>query len=94
MISAIRDNVMVLACIRNGLPPAHGRGMDLLPKSVTAQLAESLVRELDPDELWRALGVTVHGLVTEIKLSDADFGERIAADLTELSRKPEGYSAS
>ncbi len=55
MISAIRDHVMVLACIRHGFPSAHGRSIDLLPNSVTAQLAESLVRELEPDELWRAL---------------------------------------
>ncbi len=35
MISAIRDHVMALACIRHGLPWAHGRGMDLLPNSIT-----------------------------------------------------------
>ncbi len=93
MISAIRDYVMVLACIRHGFPSAHGRGMDLLPNSVTAQLVESLVQELDSDELWRALGVTVHGLVAEIKLLDTDFVARIAAELTAISSKPFDYSA-
>jgi hypothetical protein len=62
--------------------------MDLLPNSVTGPLVESLVRELNADELWRPLEVTVHGLITEINLSDADFGARIAAGLTEISSKP------
>src|SRR5262245_15596020 len=59
MISAIRDHVMALACIRHGLPSAHGRGMDLLPNSITERLLRSLVRELSSEELWRALGVAV-----------------------------------
>jgi hypothetical protein len=66
----------------------HGRGMDLSPNSVTAQLVESLVPELDSDELWRALSVTVRGLLAEVDLSDEDFGTRIAASLTEVSSKP------
>ena len=94
MISAIRDHVMTLACLRHGLPSAHGRGMDLLPSSVTTPLVPSLVRELNADELWRALGVTMHGLTTEISLSDADFGARITADLSEISSKPANNSAS
>jgi hypothetical protein len=89
MVSAIRDHAMVLACIRHGLPTAHGRGMDSLPGSVTAPFVESLVRKLDPDELWRTLSVAVHALLSEINLSNADFGARIAADLIELSGKPE-----
>src|SRR5215471_3957248 len=55
MISAVRDHMMTLACIRHGLPWAHGRGMDHLPKSITSRLVGSLVGELHPDELWRAL---------------------------------------
>ncbi len=88
MISAVRDHVMTLACIRHGLPSAHGRGMDSLPESITRQLLGSLVRELDPHELWRALEVVVQGLVTEVNGVDSQLGIRVVAELTELSVKP------
>ncbi len=88
MISAVRDHVMTLACIRHGLPSAHGRGMDRLPESITRQLLRSLVRELDPDELWRALGIVVQSLVTEVNGADGQLGKRVAAELTELAVKP------
>ena len=86
MISAVRDHVMGLACIRHELPSAQGRGMDLLPEPVTAQLLESFVRTLDLSELWRALGVVVRGLIVEVNHSDAEFSARIAANLIEISR--------
>ncbi len=88
MISAIRDHVMALACIRHGLPWAHGRGMDLLPNSITERLLGSMVRELSSDELWRALGVAVEGLGAEVNSTDLEFGTRVAPDLTEVSTKP------
>lgn len=88
MISAVRDHVMTLACIRHGLPYAHGRGMDQLPDAVTSQLLGSLVRELHSDELWRTFGVAVQSLVDEVSSAEGQFGPRILADLTELSAKP------
>jgi hypothetical protein len=88
MISAVRDHAMTLACIRHGLPSAHGRGMDLLPHSVTAQLSGSLVRELSSNELWRTLEVAVHGLLTEITCTDTEFAARVAAHLAEIFAEP------
>lgn len=85
MISARRDHVMALACLRHGLSPAHGRGMDQLPGSITAPLRESLVQSLDADELWRALRVTVAALVSEIQSVYSDFATRVATDINELS---------
>jgi hypothetical protein len=85
MISATRDHVMALACIRYGLPSAHGRGMDLLPDSITTRLLPSLVREFSAGELWRALGIAVEGLAAEVKSSDSDFGARVAAELAEIA---------
>jgi hypothetical protein len=88
MISAVRDHVMTLACIRHGLPHEHGRGMDQLPASGTRQLLGSLVRELHSNELWGALGVAVQSLMAEVNSADGQFGTRILAELTELSAKP------
>src|ERR1041385_7796154 len=44
MISAARDQVLALACVRHGLPHAYGRGFHRLPDDVTAPLEPALVR--------------------------------------------------
>jgi hypothetical protein len=86
MISALRDHVLALACTRHGLPAVHGRGMDMLPGEVAAQLAGALVRKLDPDELRRAFGVAVEGLLAEIRNTDAELAERLDEPLSSLAK--------
>jgi hypothetical protein len=85
MISGVRDNALALACIRHGLSSVHGRGIDLLPNEVTAQFQDSLVRQLDTDELSRAFRVVIHGLVHEIPSVDKELAERLQEVLTRLS---------
>ena len=53
MISGLRDHALALACVRSGVPTVHGRGLDQLPREVTAKFESSLVRQLEPDELLR-----------------------------------------
>lgn len=84
MISGVRDNALALACIRQGLPGAHGRGMDLLPSEVTAQFEGSLVSRLNRDELWRAFGFAVRGLLSEIRSVDPRLAERLQPALANL----------
>jgi len=84
MISGIRDNALALSSIRHGLPAAHGRGMDLLPRGVTAQFEGSLVRQLDTGELLRAFRVVIHGLLMEIRSIDEELAERLKGALTRL----------
>jgi hypothetical protein len=86
MISGLRDHVLALSCMRHCLPAVHGRGIDMLPEEVTAQLAKALVRELDPDELQRAFGVAVKGLLFEIGKTDAELAERLNEPLSSLAR--------
>jgi hypothetical protein len=64
-ISWLRDQALTLACVRLGLPAAYGRGFDDLPADVLAPFRGSLVRSLDREELLRALGVAVEGLLRE-----------------------------
>jgi hypothetical protein len=85
MISGVRDHALALACIRHGLPAAHGRGMDQLPSSVTAQFEGSLVRQLDITDLSRAFRVVVHGLLSEIRSTDEELARRLEVTLTQLS---------
>jgi hypothetical protein len=85
MISGIRDSALALACIRHGLPAVHGRGMDLLPKEVTAQFESSLVRQLDAAELSRCFRVVIQGLLSEIRRLDEELAGRLQGALTLLT---------
>jgi hypothetical protein len=64
-ISAARDCALSLACRRRGLPAVHGRGFDDLPAEVLDVFSHSLVLSLEPDELLRALGRVIDGLLGE-----------------------------
>jgi len=84
MISGMRDNALVLACIRHGLPADHGRGRDVLPKEVVAQFEGSLVRQLDAAELLRAFRVAMGALLSEIRFADETLAGRLQAALALL----------
>jgi hypothetical protein len=88
MISAIRDHVLVLACIRHGLPAAHGRGIDQLPSAVTAGLESSLVRQLDVVELSRAFRTVMDGFRDEIRRAEPELAARLQEALTQLTGLP------
>ena len=88
MISAVRDHTFALACMRLGLPYAHGRGMDSLPKTITEPMLASMVETLNSEELWRAFDVVLRGFVSEVNRVDAAFGVRVSEELGRLSRKP------
>jgi len=88
MISGVRDHALALACIRHGLSSIHGRGIDLLPSEVTAPFQDSLVRQLDTDELSRALRVVMYGLAHEISSVDKELAERLQEVLMALSEFP------
>jgi hypothetical protein len=84
MLSAMRDQVLALACLRHGVPAAEGRGIDRLPPEVTAPLAAALVRSLDTAELKRAFGVVSEALIAEIERVDFALAHRLAAPLRDL----------
>jgi len=84
MISGIRDNALALACIRHGVPAVHGRGLDLLPKEITAPFEGALVRELETAELSRCFRVAMEGLLSEIRYADQALAGRLQEALTLL----------
>jgi predicted nucleotidyltransferase len=84
MLSAARDQVLALACLRHGLSAVEGRGIDSLPSEVTAAIAGALVRSLDAAELGRAFGVVIDALIAETARVDAGLATRLAAPLREL----------
>jgi len=80
-ISAVRDHLLTLACLRLGLPSAYAKGADRLPPEVTGPLEETLVRSLDRADLQRALGAVTAALVRELPSSRGE----LAAALRELA---------
>ena len=64
-ISSARDLALSLACRRRGLSAFHGRGFDDLPTEVRDIFIPTLIPSLKRDELLRALGLVIHGLLSE-----------------------------
>ena len=64
-ISGTRDYALSLACRRRGLPTYYGRGFDDLPPDVRDSFMGALVTSLERDELLRALGCAIEGLLRE-----------------------------
>ncbi len=85
MLSAMRDQVLALACLRHGLPAVEGRGIDRLPPEATAAVAAGLVRSLDAAELRRAFVAVTEALIAEVGRADAGLADRLAAPLRELT---------
>jgi len=85
MISAMRDQVLALACLRHGVPAVQGRGMDSLPPEVTVAVAPALVRSLDIPELKRAYAAITQALLVETERTDPRLADRLTKPLRELA---------
>jgi predicted nucleotidyltransferase len=64
-ISGARDYALTLACHRLGFLTEEARGFDQLPPDVQGRFKAALVKALERDELMRALGCAVEGLLHE-----------------------------
>lgn len=84
MISAARDQVLALACVRHELPAAYARGAHDLPAEVLVPLEAALVGALDTGELERAFHAVVDGLRDETRHVDGDLADRLAAPLASI----------
>lgn len=86
MINGIRDQVVTLACLRCGLPPDEGRGVDDLPAGIKRTLADTLVRDLTPDEMRRAFGAVAQALLVEATDVDPTQAAQLEGPVRELVR--------
>ena len=85
MISGFRYQALALACIRHGVSPNQGRGIDKLPSTITTAFVGALVRSLDVTELKRAFQASGEAIITEINFVDVDLANRLAKPLRELT---------
>jgi hypothetical protein len=89
-ISALRDQLLALACRRLGHPTAYAKGAHLLPAGLTGPLEASLIRSLEEAELRRALGAAVTALTAELRRSDPALAVRLQPMLEELGAAATG----
>ena len=83
-ISGVRDYALSLACLRRGLSTANGRGFDALPNDVSDMFKDALVTSLKREELMRALGVVIDGLLHE-REGVEKLAAKVEAQLRELT---------
>ncbi|WP_250003682.1 hypothetical protein [Actinoplanes sp. M2I2] len=87
-ISALRGQILALACLRLGYPTGYAKGAHLLPADVTAPLSATLVRVLDEAELGRALDAAASALIAEVSQVDPALSGRLAPLLGAGSSAP------
>jgi hypothetical protein len=85
MISGLRDHVLALACLRNGVLAVQARGIDSLPADATGAAADALVRSLDLAELSRAFKAATVALLVEIEFVDPQLAARLTSAIRELA---------
>jgi len=83
-ISSARDAALSLACQRRNLPASEGRGFDALPPDVQEFFKGALVTSLRRDELIRALGDTIQGLLREAEQVQ-ELADKVEPQLRELT---------
>lgn len=70
MLDELRDQILHLASLRNGLPAYHGRGVDALPLDLLARFEESRARSTDGAELARSARALLQLYIEEVQLHD------------------------
>ncbi len=83
-ISSAREYALALACKRLGLPTSNGRGFDDLPDDVKKNFSNTLVTALERDELFRALGAVIEGLLSE-RGEVEELAAKVESQLRELT---------
>lgn len=84
-IGALRDHALAIACVRLGLPAVYAKGVDSLPREVTAPFEGALIGSLEGEELRRALRAAARGFLEELARSLPELEDRLAAPIVELA---------
>lgn len=86
MIDGLRGQLAALACVRHGLPPYEGRGVDRLPEAERAALLPIVPVAVEGQELARAFRAAAARLLLEAGHVDERLGCRLAPALEMLQR--------
>lgn len=92
MVNGIRDQVVSLACLRYGLAPHQGRGVDDLPEGVRLEIADTVMRGLERRELNRSFAASAEALLREAEHADPVRASRLRGPVDELVSTAEGIT--
>ena len=84
MLEGLRNQVVVLSCLRNGLQTHHGRGVDQLSLNMLTALSRTLPVDLTPTSLTAAYATALELLANEAEHLDAAIATRLRGPLTTL----------
>jgi hypothetical protein len=84
MLSGMRNQVCELACLRCGMTPHQGRGLDDLPALERHTAAICIPRSMGTSELKRAFQTTMRALLEEIGHVDGEVAIRLSGPLNEI----------
>jgi hypothetical protein len=85
MLSNMRNRVIALASLREGLSTSEGRGFDELSRDQRTGFVQSYPSALTAEELQRAFQRTTSALLNEIRLRDSDLAEKIGPTLMDIA---------
>jgi hypothetical protein len=88
MVRGMRDQVVMLLCLRHGLPTREGRGTDRLPEPALQSIRECLVPDIEAGELRRAFSATTELLIEAMRSADPRLLSKIEGPLREMSSHP------
>jgi predicted nucleotidyltransferase len=84
LISALRDHVLSLGCLRLGHITRFAKGADLLPPELAEPVEAALVRSLDETELRRALAAATEAFAAELERVDPALAAALQPMLAEV----------
>lgn len=84
MLEGLRNQVLVLSCLRHGLQTHHGRGVDQLPLDLLTALSRTLPVDLTSRSLGAAYATAIELIADEAEHLDADIAARLRGPLTTL----------
>lgn len=84
MLSGMRNHVLELRCLRCGVTPQQGRGLDDLPAAERHRAARCLPQSLEPAAIQRGFQNTMEALLDEIRLRNDDTERKLAGVLQEI----------
>lgn len=86
MLDHLRDQLVVLACLRAGLNPHHGREVDRLPAAELGRLARARASTTTTRELTRSHVALLDLLRQEVAQHSAELADRLQAPLAALAQ--------
>jgi len=86
MLDGIRDQVIALKCLRHGLSPHQGRGVDELPSDEIHALELARAKDVNEPSLRRSLGASLDALLVEARQHNSELATALRGPIDLLTK--------